>query len=152
MSNTVSATDKRILISADELYMHVHDCADGCDEGFDQVVLVSKDELDKEHGEDNYAVAMFSESNKAELYALILDTHSEQIADEDSDWNHFELSDIDSLFDDILMVTDHYTPPVESEHTQVKKPVQNNIVRGVRGIGSANNPRFDRGNPSPGTW
>jgi hypothetical protein len=150
MSNQVSSTDRRILISVEELQNYVSNCADGCDNGFDQVVEVCKLALDKDHGEDQYAVAVNSDADKKELFDSILYSHEEIIADEESDWHEFDLSDIDNLFDDLPMVTDDYSPPVEVRIFEKIEGTSKEISRRLKG--SSNNPRADRGCSAPGTW
>lgn len=139
------STDKRIVISLDELEKHVGDCADGCDDGFEQVIEVCKDEFEKEHGVNKYAIAVASEEFKKSIFDMLMYSHDELISDEDSCWFEFSLSDVDDLFTELPLISDAFDPDLDEPEPQLRKFTPRAMPHEISG-------RFARGNQSPGTW
>lgn len=93
-------SNSKNIISVDELHSTISRCADGCDNGFEQVAEVVKDDVDKEYGEDCYLIVAWSQDDKITLHDEITEMFSEEISDEESDWNYFDLTSIDDLLAD----------------------------------------------------
>lgn len=137
--------DKRIAISLDELETHVSNCADGCDDGFDQVIEVCKDEFDKEYGVNKYAIAVATEQFKKDIFDMLTYSHEDLISDEDTCWFEFSLSDVDALFTELPSIGEAYDSDLDEPEPQLRKFTPRAMPHEISG-------RFARGNSSPGTW
>lgn len=138
-------TDKRKVITLDELEVYVSNCADGCDDGFDQVIDVCKSLLKKEHGVNGYAVAVASEQFKEAVYDMLAHSHEELIGDEDTCWFEFSVSDVDALFDELPLVSDVYNPDLDEPVSQHREFTTRAMSHEICG-------RSARGDTSPGAW
>lgn len=65
-------------------------------------------------------VEIFTEDDKKHLFEVTSESMEELMSDEDSDWNYFELSMIDDLFEDLPMIDAPYTPPVVIKEVKVE--------------------------------
>lgn len=137
--------DKRIVISLDKLEMHVYNCADGCSDGFDQIVEVCKDEFEEEYGVNKYAIEVASEQCKKYIFDMLADSHEELISDKENPWSRFSLSDVDDLFTELPSISDSYDPDLDEPEPQLRQFTPRAMPHEISG-------RFARGNSSPGTW
>jgi hypothetical protein len=141
MTRQVSIDDPRVLITADELHAMVSEWADGCDKGFEQVVSCAEHYLKQWYGENKFVIEMFSPEAKKCLFDELVEMMEERMADESSDWNYFELSMMDDLFEDLPMIDNPYVPPVIIKEVRVEVIKEVHVHHGESRTEQQNNMR-----------